>query len=88
MVAQAQPVAHAHALVEHKAFALPGALLRWNFFQVLEDATFEVIHLVKTAQFHERSGFFAADTACAKHGHFGFFDRIGFQVFLRVQPSG
>ena len=55
MAPQAQTMAHAHAFVKNKTLAFPDALLRRDLFQVLEDAAFKVVNLVKAAHLHQGS---------------------------------
>ena len=48
VIARLQTVSHTHTLVKHKTFTFPQALFRRYGYQVLQDATFQVVHLVKT----------------------------------------
>ena len=78
-----QVVIDRDALVKNKAFPAPAALGFGHGFQVLENATFEVINLVKTLGAHEGCGFFAANAARTKHGDFGFFAAAVLQPTFR-----
>ena len=77
---------HRHALVKHKAFALPAADLGGYGFQVFQDATFEVINLLHALAAQKGGGLFTADTASAKHGHLARLGRI--EEALQHQPCG
>ena len=76
-----QTLPHRHPLVEDKTFTLPAALRCRNCFQVLEDATAQVVDLVKTPQAQQRCRLFAADSSGAEHRH------LGLAAILRSQRS-
>ena len=54
----------------------------------MEDAAFQVINLVKSLGAHEGGGFFAADSARAKHGHPGRFAVLGGQAAAGLHLLG
>src|SRR4051794_19836961 len=74
-----QTVAEGYALVEHKAFAAPAALLPRHVFEKSEDAALEVIDLGEPVRQKIGAGLFAADAAGAEH--------CDLPVFGRIEPA-
>merc|ERR1712196_692236 len=66
-----EAVAHAHALVEDEALAMPQAFVFGHMFEVIQNAALEVVHLLHTLGASESGRFLAADAAGAEHGDLG-----------------
>src|SRR5690606_6525905 len=85
-----QAMPHGNAPAEEEAFAVPQALFRRNGFQILEDASLQMVDLVKALGFHIGGGLFAADASGAEHGDFAgallIQDAAGFGLVLN--PGG
>src|SRR5262249_54066078 len=62
-----QAVAERNALVEHKAFAAPAAVLLAHLFQIFQNAAPQMIDLGKAAREQQARGLLAADAAGAEH---------------------
>jgi hypothetical protein len=58
------------AIVEDKAVAFPFAFCFGDGFQIVQDAALEVVDLREAFGQHPGAGFFAANAAGTKHGHF------------------
>ena len=71
MVAEPETVAHAHALVEDEALAMPQAFLFGHMFEVIQNAALEVVHLLHTLGAGESGRLLAVDAAGAEHGDLG-----------------
>src|SRR4028118_104368 len=63
-----QSLSDGDTLVEDKTLTLPETFLDWDFLQILENAAFEVIHLLKALIQQKRGGFFTANTTRTKQG--------------------
>ena len=62
-----QPVADADAVIKDKTFALPRAFLLRDFLEILEDAAFEVEHVLDPLPQKEVRRFLAADATGTEH---------------------
>jgi hypothetical protein len=67
-----QAVADRDALIEDEALTLPSVLAGRDRFEIFENASLQVIHLIEASHSHEGGGFLAANTASAEHRHFRF----------------
>ena len=63
-------VVDGNAIVKHKAVALPQAGLLWRVFEVVQNAAFKVVNLLKPLPQQVGGGLFAANAAGAKHRDF------------------
>src|SRR5690554_2174649 len=77
-----QIVIDRYPVIEYKAFALPQALLLRNLLEVLENAAFQVVNLVKTLLFQVCRRFFTTNATCAEHGHFLVLCRIQILAYV------
>jgi hypothetical protein len=90
VVAFAQVMAHGHAVIEHKAVALPFGFFLGHLFEVFQDAALEVIHLVKTFAEHIARGLFTTNAAGAEHRDFLVLGRVevGFDIVGKFAKTG
>ena len=73
VIPRLEAMAHGDALIKDKAFTLPQALFGGDRFEVLENAAFEVIDLIKALFAHIGGRLFATDATGTEHGDFGLF---------------
>ena len=85
--ARHQAVADRGALIKHKTLTLPQALRGRDLLQVFQNTALQMKHLVKAVGAHQRGGFFAAYTAGAKHGDFGFVPGGSLQLTRFFHPG-
>ena len=65
-----QIVINRHPLVEDEALALPERVFGIHFFEVVENAAFQVIDLLETQGLEVSGRLFTTDTAGTEHGDF------------------
>ena len=61
---------HCHAAIKDKAFALPAAVFLRDILKIFQNATLQMVDLVKALGLHQRACFLAADAAGAEHRQF------------------
>ena len=64
-----QPMVDRNPVIKYKALSVPQALLLRHLFEIFQNSTLEVIHLLETLLLQIRGGFLASNTAGAEHGH-------------------
>jgi|TARA_B100000315_G_C14531539_1_gene566419 hypothetical protein len=70
IVATMQLLVHSDSIIEHETLTLPARLLLRYFFQIVEDATLQMIDLIESLPFQLSGGFLAANPTDAEHRHF------------------
>ena len=67
VIGRLQAVGEGDTFIEYEAGTGPEALFWRNRFDVLQNATFKVIDLFKSALFKKRGGLLTANSASAEH---------------------
>src|SRR5690606_13561597 len=88
IVARLQAMTYRDALIEHEAVAAPQAAVFRYRFQILENATFQVIDLVVAQRAHVGRGFLAANATRAEHGHLALAVQHAAFLALGFDPAG
>src|SRR5207253_7084064 len=90
VVAFTQIVTHGNPVIEDKAVAAPLTFFLRYLFEVLQNAAFEVVHLVEALAEHVARSLLATNAASAEHGDFLVFGRIevGFDVVRELAKTG